>query len=82
MDKHLPDLPGSTEEDLRKNSYHPFFKKTAKEVWAEAEIHHTSIEEHQPCDHLFFFVENGVECKRCHIGYEGIIALKDGKLSL
>lgn len=79
-DKRLPDLPGSSDEDLKKNEYHSFFKKTPRDVWLEAEIGHTEIPEHKQCDHYFQYVKGGVECKGCHMGLMGHLDIKKGKL--
>lgn len=80
-DKKLPDLPGSTDLDLKENPYHGFFKKTPRQVWEEAEIHQKKIEEQKKCSHYFHAVAGGYECKNCHIGFTGAgIDIKDGKL--
>lgn len=78
--RKLPDLPGSTEADLKQNSFHPFFKKTTRQIWEEASIENKKIEEQPPCDHYFEYVTGGVECKKCHMGLMGHIDLKGGKL--
>jgi hypothetical protein len=79
-DRPLPDLPGSTEQDLKQNSFHPFFKKTTREIWESAEIEHHVIQKKEPCDHFFRYVKGGVECTRCHMGLEGHLDIKGGKL--
>jgi len=79
-DKKLPNLPGSTEQDLRANAFHPFFKKTPREVWREAEIEHHTVTKPEPCDHEFKYVKHGVECIKCHMGLEGHLDIKKGKL--
>ena len=77
----LPDLPGSTDADLKSNQFHPFFKKTAREIWEGAEINHTEVTEHKKCDHFFIYMTNGVECRKCHIGYEGVLQIDgNGKI--
>jgi len=79
--KKLPDLPGSTEEALRNNQFHPFFKKTPREVWAAAEIeHHTMKKDVTKCDHSFRYVRGGVQCQKCFMGLEGELDIKAGKL--
>jgi len=78
--KKLPDLPGSTDQDLRQNIFHPFFKKTSRNVWLEAKIEHHTIENKPKCEHYFRYVKNGVECTKCHMGLEGHLDIKGGKL--
>jgi hypothetical protein len=79
--KHLPNLPGSTEEDLRNNQFNPFFKKTPKDVWSHAEVeHHQLKKDVEKCDHFFRYVKNGVECEKCRMGLEGHLEIKGGKL--
>lgn len=79
-DRPLPDLPGSTEQDLKQNVFHPVFKKTPREVWENAEIEHHRLQKKEPCDHFFRYVKNGVECTKCHMGLEGHLEIKKGKL--
>lgn len=76
----LPDLPGSADQDLRENKYHPFFRKTTREFWDAAEINHTEMKKPEKCDHYFEFVKDGVECTKCHSGFTGNLRIKDGKL--
>ncbi len=76
----LPDLPGSTEDDLKSNQFHPFFRKTPKEFWEAAEISHTELKEPVKCEHYFEYTEGGVECKKCHFGLLGSIKLIEGKI--
>lgn len=80
-EKKLPDLPGTTEEDLKQNRYHSYFKKTVKEFWEEAEIDHPpKTEEKKLCDHYFTYVKGGVECQKCRMGLMGHLDIKKGKL--
>jgi len=79
--KHLPDLPGSTEEALRNNQLHPFFRKTPREVWVSAEIENHAIKKNvERCEHFFRYVKGGVECSKCFMGLEGQLDIKGGKL--
>ncbi len=80
-ERKLPNLPGSTDEDLKRNEYHGFFKKTTRQVWEEAEINHYTIEEHPKCIHYFLYTEDGVTCKKCHMGLIGKeLTIRDGRL--
>lgn len=76
----LPDLPGSTEEDFRRNEFHPFFKKTTRDIWQDAEINHTQMREVPKCEHYFEYSKEGIECKKCHFGLIGGIAIENGKI--
>lgn len=78
--RKLPDLPGSTEQDLRQNVFNPFFKKTPREVWEGAEIEHHVLQKKEQCDHFFRYVKGGVECIKCWMGLEGRLDIKGGKL--
>ena len=66
----LPDLPGSTDEDLSKNEYHPF----------SAEINHSRLNKIKKCDHKFRYVKGGVECEKCFMGLTGDLMIRKGKL--
>ena len=79
-ERTLPNLPGSTAEDLKRNEFHPFFRKTAKEVWAQASIEQIVLKPKPPCDHYFRYVKNGVLCNKCFMGLQGHIDIKKGKL--
>ena len=81
-EKKLPDLPGSTDEDLRRNPYHGFYKKKARDVWDQAVIQHPEVGEVKKCDHVFEYSKDGVECKKCHMGLIGQLNIIDGKLVL
>jgi len=76
----LPDLPGSTDEDLSKNEYHPFFKKTPRDFWLSAEINHSRLNKIKKCDHKFRYVKGGVECEKCFMGLTGDLMIRKGKL--
>jgi hypothetical protein len=79
-DKKLPDLPGSTEQDLKMNPFHPFFKKTPRQFWEEADIEHPVLSKETKCEHIFEKNSVGVECKKCHMGLKGEMDVIDGKL--
>jgi hypothetical protein len=66
----LPPLPGSDEETLRRNSYDSFYKKRPSDLWV-GKVNQTYLEEPKPCDHFFVRTQNGVECKKCHMGLIG-----------
>lgn len=78
--KKLPDLPGSSDDALRKNEFHQFFRKTPRDFWQEAEISHTEVKELPKCNHYFQYAKRGVECKNCHMGLMGHLDIKKGKL--
>ena len=77
----LPPLPGSMPEDLKRNEFHPFYKKTPKEVWIAAEIEHPKITDKGKCIHNFQFTKDGVRCDWCHMGLIGEgFDIQEGKL--
>ncbi len=79
-ERKLPNLPGSAEEDLKRNRYNSFFRKTSREFWKEAEIEHTELENLKDCDHYFFYTKSGVECKKCRMGLNGTLKIRKGKI--
>lgn len=80
--KTLPPLPGSTDEDLRRNQYDSFFRKTPRQFWEEAQIEHCVLQEKPRCDHAFSPDGSGVWCSKCGMGLQGSFDIKEGKLYL
>ena len=82
-DSKLPPLPKSDPESLQTGVYDPFYKVTPRGFWKDNEIIRQKVEPFQECEHFFESEENGVRCKKCHMGLGTLnfpLAIKEGQL--
>jgi hypothetical protein len=81
MDRKLPPLPSWDEDSLARNKYDPQFMKGSQDFWKGNTLEKIDLKEAQKCEHVFRYTNDGIECKKCRIGWVGKeIEVRDGKL--
>lgn len=78
--KVLPALPPSDETSLEKNAYHSFYQVGAKDFWGKSDINSEEVKPFNKCKHDLTNTETGIECKICHVGWEGSLRVQGEKL--
>ena len=71
MNNKLPPLPPSDSESLSKNTFDPYFRIGARDFWKGNHVEQIILKESKECDHRFQYTVDGVECKKCRIGWVG-----------
>jgi len=78
--KPLPPLPPSDASSLQRNHYDNYYGIGARTFWSKSELSSNEIKPFEKCEHYLINVEDGVECKKCHLGWTGSLQARDGKL--
>lgn len=68
--ENLPPLLGSDDESLRRDSYDHFYKKRPSDLWM-GKVERSEEKDPSKCDHYFEETQEGVKCKKCHMGLIG-----------
>ena len=76
----LPPMPPSDDESLAKNRYDGFYKTTAREMWADAQIIRIEDKPYEKHEHNFAAAQGGAKCTKCHFGLLGQFEIQNGKL--
>lgn len=80
--KTLPPLPPSDASNLQRNTFNNFYNIGAKDFWDKNEINSNELKPFETCQHYLINVKDGVECKKCHLGWIGSLQARDGKLCI
>ena len=81
MDKVLPPLPPCDEESLAKNVFDSQFRTTARDFWGDNKLEQITLDKPKKCEHHFFPTTDGIQCKKCRIGWIGKeLKARDGRL--
>lgn len=78
--EYLPPLPGSDIASLDRNRRDPHYGITPREFWGENTVVREELKPFENCDHYFEYKKEGVLCKKCHMGYVGLLEIRNGKL--
>ena len=70
MSKKLPPLLGSDDRTLKDNRKDGFYEKRPSDVWGGFR-ESKKVKKSKECKHFFIKTNDGVECKYCHMGFNG-----------
>jgi len=76
----LPPLPPSDSANLNKNTYIGVYEIGAKDFWGKNEVTYHEVKPFSLCEHTFMFAEEGIVCRKCHMGLIGTCDIHDGTL--
>jgi hypothetical protein len=78
----LPPLPPSDAGSMQRNHYDPYYKRTSRDFWNEAQITQNRVQEFPKCQHYLMKENNEARCTLCHVGWvvPDSFHTQDGKL--
>ena len=76
----LPPLPPSDEEALSRNKFDGYYEVRARDFWGGNKVNRFEEPKQIKCEHEFELAPGGAKCQKCHVGYQGELEVREGKL--